>query len=673
VPSNSIELPTNPESLALVVNRHFDRERQRQMPQLTLFRLVWEYLAGARRFDVINLENGQVRAFQTDKDGRMEFHGSDFLRAIDQMVGYIRSYDLMPKAYGEGHSLSSIKESATAQVLADAAFSSDDVETAGTQFAHLLISYGSCGIMAHVQGQPANGVGLTADLEVVPPFEIVPFPSVGSDLTKLRGIGREYFIPMTKLVEMKGQEWVDANRNGIYGFRVRAGTEPYNNPDMATVSSWWTSEGGNLDNVPAKTPTRNPDEANIEYVRLRYLWLDGPKGTCSRKVCVSGRVVVEDMDFKNVEAYCPLGFARFIENGTFFGAGAYHVLFSVSRQLELMHKTLFNDTIERDRFGYLVIPQGSFNLNQNLKETGRGIKAITWEPDGMTDNGQRPFVVEPASVGDSAVKTAVYAKNYFDTINPLIDIVREKGRVDSERGLAFLQERVDQAMTSPTRGIIKAFGQMYKAALAKAASELVVNANGGGALPIPRLTLDLAGAIIDWDKGEVSFPRNPIPTFSRLRVRPKLTGSKSIMQRKMEGMNSIQAMMTTPLKVLIKGLEEGWDFAFYTDGEAQAYQAIIRQILTLYADGTHPGQLLVNPSFVRPDIQLVVLDAFMGSQKMMVASVDVQDQFIKFRGYLMQQSGQALPPGLNYNPDDMAAVMQGQQGAAQALQQPMMR
>lgn len=665
MPANTIALPDSDDLLALTINRHVDRERTRMMPMTTMFRVIWEYLAGARQFNVVDLRTGVVTTQHLDKEGKMEFQGPDLLRAIDQVVGYLNGYDFTNKVTGSGQSLSSIRDSAVGQVVSDAAFSSHDLDTAQNQFLHLFVSLGSCGISSHVENNPASGIGMTADLEVIHPSELYPFPSLGMDLSKQRGIGREYFVTLADLENRYSKAKIRDQLKNLYYFTLQTGE----NPDMKGQSNnWWTSEAIN-NNQEMKKGHGEYDTVRGElqgYCRIREVWLDGPRRTCSKKVCVSGTSVLQRDDFTGVEAYTPIGFARFIENGTFYGAGMYSLLFSFARQLELLNKNLFTEAMDKERFGYLVIPQGSFQINSTLREVGKGLKVLPWEPDPMTDNGQRPFMVQPYNTGDTPVKTAVYAKNYFESISPLRDIIKEKGRIDSARAMDILVEQADQAMTSPTRGIMRAWGDMYRAGIAKCSEVLMESPR---ALPVGKLTLDLAGAVIDWEKNLVRFPDNPLPSMSRLSFGPRMAGNKSKAQRKAEATELLKLGLGSPLKILIKSIEEGWDFALWLKPEETAIKSIIRNILTLYNDGVTPGQLLDNPNFARPDIQQMFLDEFMASYKMAVADIAVQREFIAYRKFLISQNGRTLPEGLPYNPDDMAAVMAGQQNAAMALPQ----
>ena len=109
------------------------------------------------------------------------------------------------------------------------------------------------------------------------------------------------------------------------------------------------------------------DETKYSLVRIRELWLTGHRNTVTRYVVTSGDYVIVDEDYADVEVYCPIGIARFIETGSFYGAGLFDLLFSISREMEKLLKSLFNNIRDMDQYGILVLPQGQFNERAALQ------------------------------------------------------------------------------------------------------------------------------------------------------------------------------------------------------------------------------------------------------------------------------------------------------------------
>jgi hypothetical protein len=498
-------------------------------------------------------------------------------------------------------------------------------------------------------------IGLTADLEVVHPKELLPFPSLGQDHTKARGVIRQRVVTMGFLQERYGKRFLEKEKMKMDAWSWEYGhdmEEPADAPGNGYVLN--SAASGALNGIPG--------DNEMEVVKVRELWLDGPRGTCSRYVVSSGNVIIEDRDLSDVETYCPIGFARFMDNGTFHGAGLFDLMFGIVREMERLLKSLFNNIRDIDKYGVLVMPQGTINERAVLRDIGKGLRYMSYSRDALLGDDFKPMVIQPYNAGDVPGKVAQFAKGIVDSLSPVQDLLAEKGRVDSASGLQFLDEQISKAMTNPTSGVQAAFGGMYKSLVQKATKEMLVSDR---ALPVNKLTLDLAGAVIDPENGTVSFKKNPIPNFSQISFTVKDTSPRSEVVRKQEAMGLLQAKVTDPEALKLFALKEGLDFAMWMEEEKSAYESIIRNTLLLYGDGQQTQQIVVTPHTARPDLQLRVLSAFMSNPIMSLASPAVQDAFKAYRESLISFMGQSLP-AMVPNPDDVALVnpgmMQGGQG-----------
>jgi hypothetical protein len=340
-----------------------------------------------------------------------------------------------------------------------------------------------------------------------------------------------------------------------------------------------------------------------------------------------------------------------MDTGTFYGAGLFDLLFGICRQAEHMMKSLFNNIRDTDRYGVLVLPQGSMNERTLLKDVGRGLRVMTYTPDPLNENF-KPFPIQPWNAGDAPGKVAQFAREVMQQISPVQDLLQEKGRVDSAPGLQFLDEQITKAMTNPSIGIQRAFGNMYRSMTAQAVSNIVQFPR---TVPVNYVTLDLAGAVLDIEKSTVSFENNPLPQVGYLSFGVKQVNPRSETARKEEAMALLKTGLTDPTGLKIFALKEGLDFAMWMDEEKGAYESIVQNILVLYGNGETPGQVVVTQHMMRPDIQMRVLSGFMTSPILSVASPEVQDEFRKFRDAMLRFMGQTLPQQVP-TPDE-AAVM----------------
>jgi len=617
-----------------------------------MLQLALAYFTGARRFDVFDLNTNTIRSSPLDREGNVEFYCQELLSHVDKISGRLAGTDLGPKVYRGGRSLASIRERSVAQIISDAVVDSTQLEAVKTTFAHVFTAMGLCGIQGHVIDHPT--IGLTADLEVVYPTELMPFPSLGTDYTKQRGLMRQRWVPFDLLQDRYGRR-VTSHHDEMEVWRKQIGAPVDGGSwtgEMAEPFLTYRQEtGGALDT----------DKTAADVALVRELWLDGEVGTVSRYILASGDYVIQDEDFSGEAVFCPIGVARFMETGSFYGAGAFHLLWSLARELEKNLKQLFNDVRDTDRYGVILLPQGVTNQNVILRDVGKGLRAAFYEFDAFGE-ASAPLHIKPQLLSEVPMKVSAYAKELMDRMSPVRDLIEEKGRVDSAVGLSFLDEQINQAMTNPSRGIQNGFGTLYRSVVAKASRALVESPRP---LPVTRLTLDLAGAVIDADGETVSFPENPLPNVSRLQFGTRETSPRSVTARKMEAMELQKALQIGPDRFSLFAVSEGLDFAFWFEDRQAAYEAIVLDVLVLYGDGVTPGQLIGVPQTYNPEFQLMVLDRFMQSVAFRRASPEVVNEFLDYRAFLVEQTGMILPSAVP-NPDDAALMRQVEmaQGAA---------
>lgn len=640
---------------------HVDRERVRYNYRRSIWLLAWHYLNGARRFDVFDPLTGRLTPHYLDKEGNMEFQSQDLLSIIDRTVARIATMDLRPKIIRQGTSLRGIRERASAQIIVDSLVSDHQLSQVTSDFAHIFTTLGSCGITGHLTDVPT--VGLTADLEVVHPRELFPFPALHQDHTKQSGIIRQRVVPID-LLEKKFGRISETKKNKMEWWKIDHGDvttdlgldepgsymrNPFNNSGVMTGAS----EGTDLVN---------------EVARIRELWINGPRDTCVRYVVASGDVILADESYDDATMYCPIGFARFMDTGSFYGAGLFDLLFGICRQAEHMMKSLFNNIRDTDRYGVLVLPQGSMNERTILKDVGRGLRVMSYTPDPLNENF-KPFPIQPWNAGDAPGKVAQFARDVMQQISPVQDLLQEKGRVDSAPGLQFLDEQITKAMTNPAIGIQRAFGNMYRSMTAQAVAEIVQFPR---TIPVNYVTLDLAGAVLDIEKSQVSFDQNPLPQVGYLTFGVKQVNPRSEVARKEEAMGLLKAGLTDPMGLKIFAMKEGIDFAMWMDEERGAYETIVQNILLLYGNGDEPGQVVLTQHLLRPDLQMRILSAFMTGPVMNAASTEVKEEFRKFRDAMLRFMGQTLPQQIP-TPEEAAAMgMQPPQVPPQMPMQGMM-
>jgi len=656
--TDPIKLTKDPMGLARIIDEHCEREQNRLSYRRASWLVALYYLMGARQFDVFDPVSGTVRYSYLDEDERLDFQSSELLSAVDKISGRLSSLDFRPLVQRVGSSLSSIRQRSIAQIMLDQVVSEHQLQRVVPQFNHIFTLLGSCGITGHMVNHPT--VGMTADLEVVHPMELFPFPSLTQDYTKQRGLLRQRMVSMEYLKEVFGAK-VTRNKEKLEFFTIKPG-ETF---EQQTANEY--TLGSNVQYSDTKVVGSDPKYDAIEVAKVRELWLKGPRDTVTRYVVTSGEYVIHDEDLEGREVYCPIGFARFMENGTFHGAGVFDLLFPLCREAEKLQKQLFKNIHDIDRYGVLVLPHGSFNANTMLRDVGKGLRVFPWEPDPISE-GFRPFNITPFNSGDVPGKVSAFAVQQIDRLNPIRDLIAEKGRVDSATGLQFLDEQVNRAMNTPTAGVQAAWGDCYRAVLAGTVREVVFSPK---TFTVDQLTLDLAGVVVDPETMAVSFEQNPLPSLSQLSFKIKDINPRSKVARKQEALQLQQQFQIDADTFMLFALKEGLDFAMWTDEHQSAYESVVRNCLLLYGDGKTPGQVVLTPQTTKPEMQIRVLNSFMAGPTMAVASAEVQNAFIEYHKTLMGFMGLVLPNALP-NPDDMAMLgkLDQQMAQLQGMQQP---
>lgn len=606
--------------------------------------LSFYYLNGYRRFDQFSPTTGQCIPHLLDENGDLEFQSMELLSHLDRVVAKLNSMDVLPFVAGNETTLERIRERSMAQILLDASINPDSINyTIKRQFNYLYASLGSCGLQGYLKDHPT--VGLSTDLEVVHPRELFPFPSLGQDYTKVRGLMRQRMLPLTFLTDLFGNR-IKANKDKMHWYEYIPGE----NVGMFE-NGMDTAAPGLIINQGAGTATGGePGQDAIGWAKTRETWLDGTKGTCSRYIITCGDYLIHDQDLSNKEAYCPIGFSRFMDCGSFHGVGMFDLLYGINRQMEFLLKSLFNNIRNADRYGIVVLPSGAYNERNALKDATNGLKVLSVAPEPLAE-GFNPFTIAPFNSGDVPGRVAQFAKNLMDGISPIQDLANEKGRIDSMGGLQFLDEKLNEPMTNPTIGVASAWGTMYRSLCCRISDQVKISPRP---IPVTRLTLDLAGAVIDPKEATVSFPDNPLPDVSRLSFSIKEASPKSKVARKEEAVSLLEKGVTDPDAFKIFALQEGLDFAMWLGEEQPAYETAVRNCLIAFGDGETPGEIIVTPYTSRPDIQARIVMSFMGSPRIAHASPDVHDALADLLDFLKQMQGLAPIQGLTPAPDEFA-------------------
>lgn len=621
------ELPKG-KPLAQLIDAHVLRMEVPLRRRITRWLLAHYYSQGYRRFDVVNPTLGHVASYELDKDGRIPLQVQEMLSIMSRVVGQLTALDVRPDVNRQGNSISAIRDRAVGQILMDSGIDEQQLESKKPLLAEIVAMLGCAAL--HMGCIDDDTVGLTLDPEVVHPSEILPFPSISFDKTKVTGIIRQRYVPMKWLQKTLGKKSLP--KEDMDWCRKQIG-EDVNVADDGTLSP--------LPITSRSEPLGPSDKEYYEAVRIRELWVEGPRMTCRRYCITSGEASLLDEDFGGRERYTPIHKIGFMPNGSFWDAGLFDLLLTVAREFEKCVSHLVNTTYDLDEFPVLVMPSGQLNERKMFTRGDRNLKVLTASLEARYSGGSdfRPMVIEPPSRGDQAGRTAAFLSGILDKQNPVPDLIRQKGRGDSLPFMQFLDEEAKKSTGYCTQSITAAFGAAYKYGLCAMTQKV---AESPRPISVRNVTLGLAGAVIDWNANQITFTQNPIPDVSRLTFGTMETSPRSSAIRKREVVEMFQLHQDWE-RFVLTALEEGLDFGMWVNDYQAAYETVRMDLLTLYGDGQRSGQVVISPHTTNPEFMLKVANGFLASPIVRAASVTVQNNLIKYRKALMAYIGSILP------------------------------
>lgn len=645
----SLVLPKKAENRAKLIRNHVYREWNRNAYWRALNMLAMYYCMGFRHFNVFDPTSGEVRpTFFNSEDDGLEYFSSTLLYEIQEIVGQMSSLDLMPNVERIGNTMSGMREKGVAQALLDSIADKNQLEQIKKDWGYKAATYGLVGINGSVYDRPV--AGLSADLEVVDSEELMPFPSVGKNPSSARGMVRTRFVPLSWLKEIYGSRKINAavESKKLLRYQIENG-DPLDSRIAATDAHNGLGGGGGI---------RLGDTADrMEVVRVSELWILTPAGTVSEYCVTSGDYEFEYRDYRQASVYPTLSIERFYENGSWYGTSHFFMRYGSQRAAERMLNKLFKNARQLDRYQLTVLPQGDYNEDSAFTDYGEGLRFLKVRPDPLSDNF-RPFNIPPPNSGDQPLNAVAAAQAEGERINPIPNLVEQKGRIDSATGLEALEASASKAITNPEQSMIRAFSATWRTLCQQMVTRLV---DIPQPFPVKKVTLDLLGVRIDKDD-KVSFEDNPLPNISTLDFSVQHNKTSNTPLVKAEAKEALGQGLMSPDEYKMFLLKSNVDVALWMEPHRSIYHRAVRNIITLYGDGETPGQIVATGDTTRPDLEMMVLDTIIYGEAMQQASVEVQNEFMAYKRYLEEAQQFALPPGVPGFEELIAQAQQPPQG-----------
>ena len=658
-----LQLPTDKDELTDAIERELQPGETEMNVHLVTWKIIDAYLAGVRKFKVMDRWSGHVSIAWENSKGEIDMRFEEIVSQFLTECGRYMKMDISPTAEKKGESLDSLRKASIANAALASLFARIPREKFKRRVIIPFLKYGTVGISHYETGDP----DMPDMIEVVPARELRGFPAYVDGIGNLMGIARVRWVPldwaMDRMkavhdVKLKEDPWTRLRAETVPWGATPPGQQSYDriSPHGYDPGSAGQVRREDLLGTQYDDKKSSSKKDGRAYVRLEEIYVyDDSQEFVSRWIVKIGDVILVDEDFekKGIKAVCPLHVARHTDIGRMFARGFVHPLIPFNDQCEKMFQSLFKNIRELDTFGTLFIP-GASGIDLKRWRTGIRPKVEKFDPDPLNPGGQ-PFTLGPHNTGTMPAKIAEIALEQMQRLANQGPYYKGEtsGRVDSAAGLGFLFNTGNIALGLPTHGMADALAGAYARMLQVAKDRL----GPGDTIELATIDDAVAGVIIDPTSGLMELSNNPIPNPWEVDVDIKDRTPKDRSVRKEELKELFGMQLVDPTRFWITALEENLDFPGANKEIWETWRKVTWQIIVLFRDGKTPGPLVVGLHTQNPQIQLMAVQQFMNKIEFALAAEPVRNRFEEWKEMLETLSG-VFPVGLG-PPEEIAAQAMG--------------
>jgi len=660
-----LDLPRDKKELSEALDLEMEPAEQEANVHLTSWRIVDAYLAGVRKFQVVDRLAANLALSFENILGGLEMRWEEVVRLYLGEVGRFLKMAVDPVGGRKGESIGALREGAIAHAVLGGLSQKLPLEMLRRQVVIPFIKHGTVGLSHVDTGDP----DMPDMVEVVPGRQLRGMPAWVDGVNNLYAIARKRWVPLGWAKDRVKTLWNKRLPMDNVEEVLRAREVPWGSvPPEHSASGIGEPAGGEflvnartlLDRVHLMSDDRREWEGDMRkkdgrlYVPLEEIHVyDDTQQFVSRFIVRVGTVVVQDEDFEKVgsKVICPLHVARHTDIGKMFARGYVAPLMPMNDQVERMLRTLFKNMQEMDQFGTLFVTGG---MGVDLKKwtTGPRPKIQKYEPDPLEPRIE-PKNLTPANTGLAPVRVAEFAQGQMERLSGQGPAFRGEatGRVDSAAGLGFLFNTANIGLALPAEGLADAWAGVYRRML-QAAQE---RAQPGEMVELAVIDDAIAGVVVDPTTGLMGLAENPIPDAWRVKVDIKDRTPRDREVRKRELLELFGAGLVTQTRFWITALEENLDFPGSPKDLWETWRKAVWQIILLFKDGETPGTVQIGEHVQNPDVQLIAVQTFMNKIEFSLASEAVRRAFETWKVDLEIAAGQRFPAGLG-PPEEIAAM-----------------
>ncbi len=632
---------------------------------LTTHKIVDAYLAGVRKFKILDRWSGNLSIAFENAKGELDMRYEEISRLYLNEIGRYMKMDILPTATKKGESLGALRKASIANATLGALAAPLPLNLIKRQILIPFLKHGTVGLN-HVE----TGLKHQPDMvEIVSARQLRGIPAWVDGVGNLMGIARKRWVPLgwaknrmktafNKRLDTKRAEtdlnardvpWggVAPDQSGTHSFGQGVGAGAagsFRKSDMIG-----TNIGGfNRDHVDESAPKKD----GRMYVPLEEIYIyDDSQVFVSRFIIKIGDKILLDENFEEqgVQVLCPLHVARHTDIGKMFARGFVAPLIPMNDQIEKLLGSLFKNIAELDMFGTLFVP-GSSGIDIKRWRTGPRPKVEKFEPDPLNPD-MKPFTLAPSNTGLMPARVAEIASEAMEKLSGQGPIFQGQtsGRVDSAAGLGFLFNTGNISLALPANGLAEAFSGVYARMLQAAKDRL----GPGETIEIATIDDAIAGVVIDPQTGQLRLAENPIPEpwLVNIDIRDRTPKDREVRKQELKELYGTGLVDAT--RFWISALEENLDMPGAPKELWETWRKATWQIIMLFRDGQTPGNVDVGEHTQNPDIQLIKLQEFMNKIEYSLASEEVRAKFEMWKIDLEILAGQRFPAGLP-SPEEIA-------------------
>lgn len=658
--------------------------RERNIAQIGWW-ITAAYLQGMRSFDIIDRNRGTVEVSWEEDDGQMHMRWDELLTAREKEIGLLSRIDTAPMASKREHSLESLRNSSTSQVLLDNMESLVPARTLSLQFISGVVDYGTYGLASWPD--PTRDSPLSHIRELIPPWELLGIPGGFVNPTDLRCIGRTRLFPLIQLSKMKDVKMPDERELG----KLEVINLPHGlSHGLSPVGPGLRSGSGSFDRLfdedtsgrvvgsateAAKKPTRDIER----FVRLREFFILTPDQTrVARYIALAGRWIARDINYldKSIEVPMPIGIARYHDVGSFYGRSFVGKSIPLFLEIENLLENLIQNMADFRRFGYMLVPMDK-GIDFDKFKAQDEPAIIPFEQDlNSPESGVQH--IAPGTASDVPGRTLQFVLGVADRTlsqGPLLG-GNAPGRTDSGVGFEVLAEMGATHLIPVAERIETAHATVFRSMLYNIKQEFTESDQLEKGLPLTKIENSIAGVTIDASTGRMKLEPNKLPDPFEIALGIRSNSPVQKERRRQEALQLMQSIgQPIPLEFTIMNYKEGWDFPI---GSRSVWENYVKAVLTnliLFGDGENPGELpgatpeagilgvYYNTKVDKPEVHLLAIEDFVSGPEFSLASKAVQDAFHERIDFIKGEStGLLLPEQLPPAEDAALASAAQQQG-----------